>query len=149
MSRYYWSRDTVRWYWSADTLVDSCQSTITWMSIRMSTIKLNTDCIYLGQLASSVNARSLQEDSQSECAYYFSHIITPPKLLQWSRASFALKIGKLSMQENFVMTSAYALPPVPTDSAEWGGGGLGWRGDSLSEGIQSKTCRLRLSWDPK
>ena len=26
------------------------------------------------------------------------------------------------MQENFVMTSAYALPPVRTDSAEWGGG---------------------------
>ena len=36
---------------SADTLCDSCQLTITWMSIRQSTIKLNTDCICLGQLA--------------------------------------------------------------------------------------------------
>ena len=42
----------------------SCQSTITWMSIRMSTIK---------HLAS--NVPSLQENSQSECAYYCSHII--------------------------------------------------------------------------
>ena len=37
---------------------DSCQLSITWMS----TIKLNTDCIYLGHL--TVNARSLQENSQ-------------------------------------------------------------------------------------
>ena len=34
------------------------------MSIRMSTIKLNTDCICLGHQAS--NARSLQENSQLE-----------------------------------------------------------------------------------
>ena len=39
----------------------------------MPTIKLNTDCICLGHLAS--NARSLQENSQSERAYYRSHII--------------------------------------------------------------------------
>ena len=109
MSCCYWSRGTVRWHWSADTLFDSCQLTITWISIRMSTIKLNTDCIYLGHLASSVSARSLQENSQSECAYYCSHIITPHKLLQWRRAFTALKIAKLSMQENFIMTSAYAL----------------------------------------
>ena len=43
------------------------------MSIRMSTIKLNTDCICLGNLAS--NARSLQENSQSERACYCRHII--------------------------------------------------------------------------
>ena len=42
-------------------LLDSCQLTITWMSIRMSTIKLNTDRICLGHLAS--NARSLQENN--------------------------------------------------------------------------------------
>ena len=110
MSCCYWSRGTVRWHWSADTLFDSCQLTITWISIRMSTIKLNTDCIYLGHLASSVSARSLQENSQSECAYY--------KLLQWRRASTALKIAKLSMQENFILTSVYAL-------RVGGGGGLG------------------------
>ena len=39
----------------------------------MSTIKLNTDSICLGHLAS--NARSLQENSQSERACYCSHII--------------------------------------------------------------------------
>ena len=39
---------------------DSCQSTITRMSIRMSTIKLNTDCICLGHLAS--NAWSFKEN---------------------------------------------------------------------------------------
>ena len=33
-------------------LFDSCQSTITWMSIRVSTIKLKTDCICLGQVPS-------------------------------------------------------------------------------------------------
>ena len=55
-------------------------------------------------------------------------------------------------QENFVMTSAYTLPPVSTDSAalrRGGGGGACGRGDSLSGGIQFKTCRLPLSWDPK
>ena len=107
MSCSYWSRGIVMWHWSVDTLFDSCQLTITWISIRMSTIKLNTDCIYLGHLASSVSARSLQENSQSECAYYCSHKITPHKLLQWRQASTALKIAKLSMQENFIMTSAY------------------------------------------
>ena len=66
---YTWARDTVRWHWSADILFGSCQLTITWLS----TIKLITDCICLGQLAS--NAQSLQENSQSECAHYCSHII--------------------------------------------------------------------------
>ena len=56
-----------------DSLCDGCQLTITWMSIRMSTIKLNTDCICLGHLAS--NARSLQENSQSEGASYCRNII--------------------------------------------------------------------------
>ena len=56
-----------------DSLCDGCQLTITWMSIRMSTIKLNTDCICLGHLAS--NARSLQENSQSEGAFYCRNII--------------------------------------------------------------------------
>ena len=50
-------------------LFDSFQLTVTWMS----TIKLNTDCICLGHLAS--NARLLQENSQSEHAYYCSDII--------------------------------------------------------------------------
>ena len=65
--------DTRHWHWSADTLFGKCQLPITWMSIRMSTVKLNTACICLGHLAS--NARKLQEDSQSERAYYCSHII--------------------------------------------------------------------------
>ena len=39
----------------------------------MSTIKLNTDCICFGNLASI--ARSLQENSQSERLNYCSHII--------------------------------------------------------------------------
>ena len=43
------------------------------MSLRVSTTKLNTDCICLGHLAS--NARSLKENSQSKRAYYCSHII--------------------------------------------------------------------------
>ena len=47
--------------------------TITYMSVRMSTITLNTDCICFGNLAST--ARSLQENSQSERVYYCSHII--------------------------------------------------------------------------
>ena len=49
------SCDIGQWY-----LYDSCQLTITAMSIRMSTIKLNTHCICLGHLAH--NARSLQEN---------------------------------------------------------------------------------------
>ena len=49
------------------------QLTITWMSIRMSNIKLNTGCIWLGHQAS--NARSLQENSQSEHVHYCGHII--------------------------------------------------------------------------
>ena len=59
--------------------IDICQLTITYMSIRMSTIKLNRDCICLRHLASNArslqenNAWSLQENSQSECAYYCSH----------------------------------------------------------------------------
>ena len=64
------SGDTGQWITS---LFDSCQLTITWMSIGMSTIKLNTDCICLGHVAS--NARSLQENSQQERAYYCSHIL--------------------------------------------------------------------------
>ena len=47
--RYIWACDTVRWHWSADTLFDRCQLTITWMS----TIRLNTECTYLGHLASN------------------------------------------------------------------------------------------------
>ena len=35
-----WARVTVKCHWSADILFDSCHLTITWMSIRMSTIKL-------------------------------------------------------------------------------------------------------------
>ena len=54
---YTWACDTVMWHGSADTLFDSCQLTITWMSIRMSTIKLNTDCICIGYLASKVITR--------------------------------------------------------------------------------------------
>ena len=51
------------------TLFASCQLTITWMS----TTKLNTDFIWIGHQAS--NAQSLQENSQSECTFYCSHII--------------------------------------------------------------------------
>ena len=78
---YTWSRGTVRWHWSVHTLFDSCQLTITWnMSIRMSTVKLNTDCILcLGHPASNVtttnNAWSLQENSRWEGVFCCSHII--------------------------------------------------------------------------
>ena len=71
---------TFRWHWSVDTLYDSCQLTITWAFIRVSTIKLNTDCICLGHLACNArslqqdNTKSLQENSQSE-RVYCSHII--------------------------------------------------------------------------
>ena len=54
-------------------LFDSCQITTTWMSMRMLLIKLDTDCVCPGHLAS--NAQSLQENSQSEHIYYCSHII--------------------------------------------------------------------------
>ena len=47
---YPWGCNTIRWHWSTDALFDSYQLTIIWMSIRMSTIKLNTDCIRLGHL---------------------------------------------------------------------------------------------------
>ena len=61
------SGDTGQWI-----VFDSCQLTITWMSIAMSTIKLNTDCLCLGHFASNARqepimgscARSLQENSQ-------------------------------------------------------------------------------------
>ena len=76
-----WALNTVRWHWSVDTHSDSCQLTITWMSIRMCTINLDTDCIYLGHLAS--NDRSLQENSQSENPYYCSHIINKQKMSDW------------------------------------------------------------------
>ena len=62
-------------HWSTDSLFDSCQLTITWMSIRMSSIKLrvNTDCICLGHLAS--NARSLQENNARLAAKQAAHTI--------------------------------------------------------------------------
>ena len=44
---YNWGCDTVRWHWSVDVLFDSCQLTIILMSIRMSTIKVNTECIIM------------------------------------------------------------------------------------------------------
>ena len=69
--------DTVIWHRSVDTLLNSCHLTITWVSLRMSTVKLNTDCICLGHLAS--NAGSLQENlvrlAASQSGYYYSHII--------------------------------------------------------------------------
>ena len=70
---YTWARNVVRWQWSVGAFFDSCQLTITFMSIRISTIKLNTDCICFGHLAT--NCQSVQENSQSERAYYCSHII--------------------------------------------------------------------------
>ena len=72
---YSWARHTFIWHWSVDnTLFDSCQLKITRMTIRISTIKLNTAWICFGHLAS--NARKLEENSQSERAYYcYSHVI--------------------------------------------------------------------------
>ena len=60
---YSWAYNIVWSHWSVGALFDSCQLTITCMSIRISTIRLNTDWIHL------------QENSQSERAYYCSHII--------------------------------------------------------------------------
>ena len=70
----------------------SCQLTLTWLSIRMPTIKLNTDCICLGHQAS--NVLSLQENSQSERAYYCSHIIKwhldrPTLINKWFTLQFS------------------------------------------------------------
>ena len=55
-----------------DTLFDSCQFTITWMSRRMSTIKLNTDCIYLGHLQTATKLYSNRVTSDKK------RIHTPP-----------------------------------------------------------------------
>ena len=70
---YTWAHNTVMWHWSADTLFDSCQLAITWMAIRMFTIKLNTDCIYLGHQAS--NAQSLQENNACLASNQSMHTI--------------------------------------------------------------------------
>ena len=48
---YSWAHNIVWWHWSVDALFGSCQLTITYMSIRISTIKVNTDCICLGHFA--------------------------------------------------------------------------------------------------
>ena len=45
---YTWACNTVMWHWSVNTLFDRSQLNITWVSIRMSTIKLKTHCIFLG-----------------------------------------------------------------------------------------------------
>ena len=75
---------------------DSFQLTVTWMSIRMSTIKLNTDCICLGHLAS--NAQSLHENSQSERAYYWSHIINTD-----------IELDSLSGQSSLIMYATFTV----------------------------------------
>ena len=54
-------------------LNDSCQLTMTWMSIRTSTINLNTDYICLGHLAS--NAWSLRENNVGSTANQSSRTI--------------------------------------------------------------------------
>ena len=38
---------------------DSCQFTVTWLSIRMSTLRLNTDCICLGHLNVHVASKKM------------------------------------------------------------------------------------------
>ena len=73
-------------------LFDSFQLTVTWMS----TIKLNTDCICLGHLAS--NARSLHENSKSERAYYWSHIINTD-----------IELDSLSGQSSLIMYSTFTV----------------------------------------
>ena len=73
-------------------LFDSFQLTVTWMS----TIKLNTDCICLGHLAS--NARSLHENSQSERAYYWSHIINTD-----------IELDSLSGQSSLIMYTTFTV----------------------------------------
>ena len=83
-SKPFWSaRNTFMWHWSADTLFDSCQLTITWMAIRMFTIKLNTDCICLGYLVS--NAQSLQENNACLASNQNTHTILYPhnNKFQW------------------------------------------------------------------
>ena len=73
-------------------LFDCFQLTVTWMS----TIKLNTDCICLGHLAS--NARSLDENSQSERAYYWSHIINTD-----------IELDSLSGQSSLIMYTTFTV----------------------------------------
>ena len=80
---YTWAGDILRWHWSVDALFDSCQLTMTWMSIRMPTVKLNTDCICLGTCVASYawslpenNTLSLQKTANKRAYYmYFSHMI--------------------------------------------------------------------------
>ena len=93
----------------------------------MCTINLNTDCIYLGHLAS--NDRSLQENSQSENPYYCSHIInvrlntmekekTYPGQIGMLKLSIVMYIGmavhsSLLVYEGFVLFTfdcAYCMP---------------------------------------
>ena len=60
--------------------------------MRISTTKLNTDCICLGHLASNAqplqenNSRSFQENSQSQRAYFCGHIIKPHHCEQYHTA---------------------------------------------------------------
>ena len=54
------------WHWSADTFFDSCQLTIMWKPI----IKLNTDCICPGHLAS--NGQEERKENLARLADYHS-----------------------------------------------------------------------------
>ena len=68
-------------------LFDSFQLTVT---------LINIDCICLGHLAS--NARSLHENSQSERAYYWSHIINTD-----------IELDSLSGQSSLIMNTTFTV----------------------------------------
>ena len=63
-----------------DSLFDSCQLTITWMSIGMSTIKLNSDCICLGHLATVVMPghykKTANKSVRTTVAIYYTNVIS-------------------------------------------------------------------------
>ena len=52
---YTWACITVRWYWSVGSFFDKCQLTMTWMSIRISTSKLNTQLVMPGHYKKTAN----------------------------------------------------------------------------------------------
>ena len=95
--------------WSADnfkkhvtsmscTLEPALQSGATGQRIpfRQLSIDRNIDCICLGHLAS--NARSLHENSQSERAYYWSHIINTD-----------IELDSLSGQSSLIMNTTFTV----------------------------------------
>ena len=92
----------------------------------MSTIKLITECICLGQLAS--NTQSLQENSQSERAHYCSHIIftvyflvpvVTPDAVPGATGPSLLELDLFSMMVSDVTFKGFCVTHVKSSSFEF------------------------------